>query len=435
MKKITLLLMLLVASLGYSQATLPIDFEGGSPTTSDFVSFNGGTASVIANPQSSGDNTSATVAQLVRDGGEVWAGAKIALSSTLDFSTNDSFRMKVYTAAPVGTTVAFKIENTDGSVAIELADQSTSVQNAWETFEWSFAGAAAGTYNNIVFLFDLGNVGDGSATSTFLFDDIEQFDGSGGLSQIDLPVTFESPTTDYTMSDFGGNVSTLVVDPTDAGNMVMQSIKTSAAETWAGTTIGTPAGFATDIPITATDTKMNVRVWSPDAGIPIMVKIETAGIPTQSCETLTSTAVVAGWNTLEFDFANERPGTAALNLGFTYNLASIFFNFDVSGATVGSDKTYYFDDVMFGAAVLSTADFSKSTYKTYPNPTQNSWTIKSQNQPINSINVFNVLGKQVLSLTLNTDEVTINGSGLKSGIYFAQIKTLTGLNSIKLIKQ
>lgn len=125
----------------------------------------------------------------------------------------------------------------------------------------------------------------------------------------------------------------------------------------------------------------------------------------------------------------------ALNLGFTYNLVSIFFNLDVSGATVGSDKTYYFDDVMFGAAVLSTADFSKSTYNTFPNPTQNSWTIKSQNKSISSISVFNVLGKQVLFLTPNTDEVTINGSGLKSGIYFAQIKTSTGVNSIKLIKQ
>lgn len=49
--------------------------------------------------------------------------------------------------------------------------------------------------------------------------------------------------------------------------------------------------------------------------------------------------------------------------------------------------------------------------------------------------MFNVLGKQVLLFTSNTDAITINGSGLKSGIYFAQIKTLTGLDSVKLIKQ
>jgi len=432
MKKITFLLIVLMMSFGYSQVTLPIDFEA-TPVTADFTSFDGGAATVISNPQSNGINTSATVAQLVRDGGQVWAGAKLTLSGTLDFSTNSSIRMKVYTSAPIGTTMAFKIENGDGSVNIENASVATTVQNAWETLEWSFPSAAPDTYNNIVFLFDLGNLGDGSATSTFLFDDIEQFDSSGGLSQIDLPVNFESSTTDYTVSDFGGNASTLVVDPTDAGNMVMQTIKTSAAETWAGTTIGTAAGFATDIPITASETKMNVRVWSPDAGIPIMLKIETAGTPTQSCETLTNTPVVMGWNTLEFDFANERPGTAALNLGYTFDLASIFFNFDVSGATVGTDKTYYFDDVMFGTT-LGVNAFNKVTFKTYPNPTQGSWTIKSHNTQIESITLFNVIGKQVLQISPNTTETIVNGSNLKTGLYFAQIKTELGINSIKLIK-
>ena len=45
---------------------IPIDFEGGPY---GFIDFDGGTATVKANPQSSGINTSATVAQIVRDGG------------------------------------------------------------------------------------------------------------------------------------------------------------------------------------------------------------------------------------------------------------------------------------------------------------------------------------------------------------------------------
>ena len=48
-----------------------------------------------------------------------------------------------------------------------------------------------------------------------------------------------------------------------------------------------------------------------------------------------------------FDFANPAAGTAALNLAYTYNKISIFFNFGVTGATAGA-KTYYFDDVAFG---------------------------------------------------------------------------------------
>ena len=59
--------------------------------------------------------------------------------------------------------------------------------------------------------------------------------------------------------------------------------------------------------------------------------------------------MAGGWQTLTFDFANQAAGTAALNLAYTYNKASIFFNFGVTGAAVGA-KTYYFDDVAFGGA-------------------------------------------------------------------------------------
>lgn len=430
MKKITLLLILLTVSLGYSQ-TLPFDFEG-APVTGDFADFNGGTATVIANPQNNGINTSATVAQLVRDGGEVWAGSQIILTNPIDFSSLEGIRMKVFSTAP-GIPVNLKIEDSGsgGAIFIELPGTTTAT-NAWEILEYDFTGAASGTYDAVVFLFDIGNTGDGSPSSTFLFDDVEQYDNSGGLDQIDLPIDFEGSTTNYTMTDFGGNTSTLVVDPEDAGNMVMRAVKSNVAETWAGTTFSTPAGLATDIPITAMDTKMNIRVWSPQAGLPIMLKIETAGTPTQSCETLTATPVVVGWNVLEFDFANERPGTAALNPGFVFDLGSIFFNFDVNGATAG-ELTFYFDDVQFGA-LLGVDDFDVTSFKAFPNPTQNNWEIKS-NQVISSIQIFDILGKQVLSLTPNSQDATIDGSDFASGIYIAKINSSNGQKTMRLVKQ
>jgi len=169
--------------------------------------------------------------------------------------------------------------------------------------------------------------------------------------QIDLPVTFEDPTINYTMSDFGANVSTLVTDPFDPPNMVMQVVKTAQAATWAGTTIGTPAGFSTDIPLSLTDSKMTVRVWSPEAGTPIRLKVEDSNDPTHTCETESNTTVSGEWEVLEFDFINQAPGTELLSVGldwgWTYNMASIFFNFGTEGSVAG-ETTYYFDDVMFG---------------------------------------------------------------------------------------
>ncbi|GAL89075.1 hypothetical protein JCM19538_2064 [Jejuia pallidilutea] len=97
---------------------------------------------------------------------------------------------------------------------------------------------------------------------------------------------------------------------------------------------------------------------------------------------------------------------------------------------------FYFDNIYFSKNIsLSNNDFNKTTFSAYPNPTQNSWTIKGANAKIESINVFDILGKVVLKLSPNTSEARIDGSTLKAGIYFAQIKTLSGIDSVKLIKQ
>ena len=343
MKTFSIIAFLLTAFVGFSQ-TLPEDFEM-SITTSDFTDFDGGIATVLANPQSSGINTSATVGQIVRNGGQIWAGSKYSLTGNIDFSTLSVMTMKVYTAAPVGTVVKFKLE--DGLGGSTEVDALTTTTGAWEELSWDFAGTPT-SYNTIALMFDFGNVGNGTATSTFLFDDITQV--APTLSQIDLPVTFEDGTVDYTMTDFGGNASMMIVDPTNPANSVMQVDKTVAAQLWAGTTISTPSGFASSIPFTATATQITVKVWSPTAMTPIRLKVEDATNPTISCETETSTTVANGWETLTFDFSNEVMGTAALNVANTYDMASIFFNFGTDGATAGA-QTYYFDDVYFGTPV------------------------------------------------------------------------------------
>ena len=91
---------------------------------------------------------------------------------------------------------------------------------------------------------------------------------------------------------------------------------------------------------------MTVRVWSPDAGIQVRLKVEDHLDPTHSVETEATSTVAGDWETLTFNFSNEAPGTAELNLAYTFDKASIFFNFGVDGATAG-EKTYYFDDIYF----------------------------------------------------------------------------------------
>jgi hypothetical protein len=94
-----------------------------------------------------------------------------------------------------------------------------------------------------------------------------------------------------------------------------------------------------------------VRVWSPAANIPVRLKVEDHTDPTKSVETEAVCAVANSWQTLEFNFANQAGGTAALNLAYNYTKASIFFNFGTTGATTG-ERTYYFDDMQFGSSTL-----------------------------------------------------------------------------------
>ena len=139
-------------------------------------------------------------------------------------------------------------------------------------------------------------------------------------------------------------------DPTNAANIVARVVKSATAELSAGVTVSTGANNTVGtIPFTATSTRMTVRVYSPRAGIPVRLKVEDAADPTRSVETEALTTKVNTWETLTFDFANQVAGTAALNLAYTYNRLSIFFDYGKTGAAGGSG-TFYFDDVLFDAS-------------------------------------------------------------------------------------
>jgi hypothetical protein len=70
----------------------------------------------------------------------------------------------------------------------------------------------------------------------------------------------------------------------------------------------------------------------------------------------------------------------------------------------------------------------------YPNPSSSMWNIKTSNAAITSIEVFNVLGKRVISQKNNSSSVAISTQGLTNGIYIAKLTTDLGTKTVKLIK-
>ena len=318
---------------------LPIDFQS---TTVNYAwtDFAGGAVTVINNPQANGINTSTKVARMIKSAGQTYGGSLIGLGGPIDFSANRVFRMKVYSPR-VGAKVLLKVENRANPGINFEKEVLTTLANAWEDMAFDYRTiSTTNAYDNIVIIFDNGTMGDGSANFTFLMDDI-RLTNSMPTSLLALPVTFDIPGINYEVIDFGGNISVPAVDPTNAANTVKKTTKPNGAETWAGTTIG--SGFTSNIPFTATATQMSIKVYSPAAGIKVRLKVEDRTNNARSVETEAMTQAANTWETLVFDFATPSDGTAAMNLAFAYNMASVFFDF----GTAGTGKLFYWDDVRF----------------------------------------------------------------------------------------
>ena len=412
MKKI---LILLIPLLSFSQINLPIDFENNQIINQDFIFFNGGSGYVVFNPQVDDNNPSEKVGVIIRDGGDIWAGSYLELDDYLDFSENTTLNMQILSPYP-GLLVKFKIEGDQGDFPSEPAterDAYTTSSNQWETLSWDFSGEASNTYRKLVLMFDFGNIGDGSLDSTFYFDNIFQSDPSVGLVQMDLPVTFDDPSVYYVLTDFGGNGPSTILETVD-GNYARVE-KNPGAESWAGLTIGSGAGFLNQIPVSNTDTKIYADIYvsgTDQIGIPIRLKIENSNDPTQSVETDSFTTLSGEWETMEFDFSNHVDGTQELNTNFYFNKASIFFNFGNPG---NQNTIFYFDNVFFGSP-LSIQENVLLSNLIYPIPSSGNIFLNSDIE-FDAI-IFNSIGEQVFKKKVKKD---MDISKLEKGIYFLHL--------------
>ncbi len=370
---------------------------------------------IVANPDMSGVNTSANVAEFVRSE-EQWAHAYADLEGFINFETGTIFQLKVY--SPIACEVLFKLEGSGGANTEVMGNVTTP--NVWEQLEYDFSGTQSGIYNKIVIFFDFATTND----NTFYFDDIigPEYGGSVPGDPVTLPVTFDDPEVNYGLTDFGGNASEIIVDPNNAENNIVQTIKTESAELWAGTTVGGSVGFPTPIPFAEGSTTMSVAVWSPTAGTPMRLKVEDSGDPTISVETEAISTIANDWEILVFDFSNEAPGTATINFAYNYNKASIFFNFGTTGAQAG-EQTYYWDDMEFGGDPSSIEENNIETLQLYPNPVSSE--LKFNNlEKVHSIAIYNLNGQK-----MNSPEFingSLNVSYLSEGLYFIRINEISG---------
>lgn len=326
MKYFYSLVFILTSFAGFSQS-LPITFEGDI-TTSDFVDFDGGTAIVTSNVSLTGINTSPTVAQIVRDGGAIWGGSKILLSENLDFSVLTKISMKVFTTAPIGTIVKFKLEGSGPSIDV---DATTTVSGQWEELEWVFVGTP-NNLNEIVFMFDFGNQGDGSTSSTFYFDDIEQILGPTPPTALSLPIDFEMGEVATDFLNYSGAVASIIPNPQVDGinpSPTVGQVIRDGGQFWAGSKL-----FIDSTIDLSSLWQISMKVYTT-APVGTRIKLELSNSGASSGLDYITT-VSGQWETATWNFNGQ-----------ANNFDAIQFLFDFGNVGDGSEaSTFLFDDIL-----------------------------------------------------------------------------------------
>ncbi|MBP6460215.1 MAG: hypothetical protein KA264_08980, partial [Crocinitomicaceae bacterium] len=307
---------------------MPINFESATLNYA-FTNFGGATTTVVNNPNVSAGNGSAKVAKLTKStGSEVWAGSFIELGSPINFATMQKIKIKAWSPQS-GITVKMKLENLANPNINTEVDVTNTTANAWEDLVFDFTGINnANNYQRVVLFFNFGNAGTGL---NYYFDDVELTTGAESLV---LPLTFQSTTLTYSFTNFGGAETDVVTNPNVTGinttTKVGRTVKTSGAQTWGGSFIelSSPINFATM-------QKIKMKVWSPQAGAVVKLKLENLANGTGINTELDATTTVAnGWEELTYNFTG-------INNANNYQRVVVFFDF----GNAGNGATYYFDDI------------------------------------------------------------------------------------------
>ena len=298
------------------------DFEGTPPAFTAFGNIAG--VEVVSNPDATGVNTTANVAQLTKTAGsEVWAGAFFE-TSPLDLVNYNKISVKTW-SPKLGAQVKLKLENADASIVHEV-DLNTTVANSWEELVYDFSDAPTADYVKVVLFFDFGNAGD---DSVYYYDEVNLVNNSGASNSALGFQDFEGTAPEFTA--FGNIAGVEVISNPDATGAnttanVAQLTKTAGSEVWAG------AFFEVATLDLNNYSKISVKTWSPINGAQIKMKLENADASIVHEVDLNST-VANSWEELVYDFSDAPAAD--------YVKVVLFFDF----GNAGDGAVYYYDEL------------------------------------------------------------------------------------------
>ncbi|WP_242158050.1 T9SS type A sorting domain-containing protein [Aestuariivivens sediminis] len=466
MKKITLLLFVLIASVGFSQ-DLVLGFEAGESGGVNGATFGGMPAPTVM--AGTGSNTSQVLEIVGNTAGEPWQGVNLNLTTNVNLSSTQTMTIDVKSATAI--TFLVKVNGGLSGAPAAAAEVTHNGDDTWQTLAFTFdtaldgqAAMANGIYSAFVIhaYWEAGEVtffpgGSPIATParTFYVDNIKGpadtcsngiqdgdetgVDCGGSCPNVcSQPPTVAAPTPPTRAA---ADVVSIYSDKYAAIPAINLDAGWCGADAVTATTAGGNAVLAyndrdcqgidfdanqqditglTHIHVDLfiqTGTDLVGKVFNLKAVGPSGTGSDDTIIPID-INALSPAPVPGTWYSFDLEVAFTHP--TMRQFAITSNLKNV----------VWYDNLYLHKNTTLGIEGNQLAKF-----KLYPNPTQDSWNIRSQSAIITSIRVYDVLGKNVLSIAPNKNETTINGSLLKPGMYFAKINTPNGQESLKLVKK
>lgn len=424
----------------------PINFEpGGAGANWTWTVFENATnppVVIMPNPQATGINTSATVAQFTAlQAGQPWAGCESqhgADIGTFTFTpSNCTVKIKVWKS--VISDVGIKFASATGASTGEIKVPNTVI-NQWQELVFDFSSRIGETNDQIIIFPDF-NLAGRTSDNVIFWDDIT-FSEQVAVTAPTQPAPTPTFAQNIVISLFSDAYTNVPVDTWsaswDMADVLDMTIQGNAVKRYTNLTYAGIEFTSNTIDATAM-THFHMDIWTPDpTALPAVFKIKLVDFGANGVwsggddveHELTfdanSTPPLVSGNWISYDI----PLTAFAGLTTRQHLAQLIIS--------GDPNTVYVDNVYFHGEPTDVSDAVAAPAilgKSYPNPFRPFTTISYSVAKAAHVNlrVFDVKGRLVQTLvdsfqSPNSYQQQWNAQGLAPGLYFYRL-TVDGVNA------
>ena len=424
MKKITLLLSLLITSIGFSQTELLTN--GGFSNGDANWAFTGG--SVV-----NGEAAFATTASA----GNAWDTQLV--QGSLTFTNAQQYTISFDARADAARNITLAIQNV--GAWDDQFRQDFSLTTTMTNYTATFNAASSNSNVQIGFLMAGFGVTDGvyydnisltTSAAASCSDGVQNQDetgvdcGGATCPACPTPPATAAPTPTENAADVISLFSDAYTDVSSNRNPGWGEVVT--AETHASNEVLKTTNFvpfAITSPIDITAHTLHVDIWLPQlpsSGAGLLIKIlDAANGPHEGNYTHPIANITAGqWNSINIDINNFSQVQGTWD-------ATAKGRVDQVVVDIVDDTTMYVDNIYFWKApTAGIDDHSLSAVRMYPNPANGVVKFSTVSKDALEVSVYDLLGKEVMPL--QNVQTELNISSLTTGMYF--IKMSQGDSSV-----